>query len=84
MFELAITFLASPCNIWEKGTFAERRAVLKMAFIGRLAYSRKSGFRTPKISIPFKALADFQSMKNEMAHRGRGDPNLIKLYILIT
>jgi len=70
MFELALTFLSSPWNIWEKGSFLDRRNVLKLAFKGRIPYTRENGFSNPKISIPFKALGAFSTSKNEMAHRG--------------
>jgi len=68
MFEHALTFLANPHKIWENGTFEERRTVLKLAFIGKLKYSRKQGLRTPQTSIPFKVLSDILSSKKVMAH----------------
>ena len=33
---------------------------LKLAFSGHLTYDRKSGFRTPEISLPFRALGGFR------------------------
>ena len=66
MFERAMTFLANPHRIWAKGTFQEKRTVLKLTFLDNLAYSRKTGYRTPKISIPFKALDDFSNLKSRM------------------
>ncbi|MEM0987335.1 MAG: recombinase family protein [Pseudomonadota bacterium] len=54
--ELALTFLANPLKLWEKGNHAMRRAVLKMVFADRLQYCRKEGPRTPLLSLPFKAL----------------------------
>jgi len=84
MFELALTFLSSPWNIWEKGSFLDRRNVLKLAFKGRIPYTRENGFSNPEISIPFKVLGSNFGTENVMAHRGRGDLNLIKLYISIT
>jgi len=70
LFEPALMFLANPYKIWRNGTYEDRRIVLKLAFTERLRYSRKSGLRTPKTSIPFKALGTFSTSKNGMAHRG--------------
>lgn len=84
MFELALTFLSSPWNIWEKGSFLDRRNVLKLAFKGRIPYTRENGFSNPKISIPFKVLGSNFGIEKLMAHRGRQDPETIRLYISIT
>jgi len=66
MFEHALTFLANPYKIWENGTFADRRNVLKLAFAGKLQYCRNTGLRTPKTSIPFKVLSGFLDGQNGM------------------
>jgi len=66
MFEHALTFLANPYKIWENGTFADRRNVLKLAFAGKLQYCRNKGLRTPKTSIPFKVLSGFLDGQNGM------------------
>ncbi len=68
MFERAMTFLANPHRIWAKGTFQEKRTVLKLTFLDNLAYSRKTGYRTPKTTIPFKVLDDFSNLKSRMVH----------------
>ncbi|MEM6413529.1 MAG: recombinase family protein [Pseudomonadota bacterium] len=70
-FELSMAFLSNPWFIWENGGIEHRQTVLKLAFEDNLAYCRENGFRTPKISMPFKALEDICSGKMEMAHRGR-------------
>ena len=67
-FEHSMTFLANPWNLWENGSIEHRQTVLKLAFADQLAYDRESGFRTPEISLPFKALGDICSGKMEMAH----------------
>ena len=54
--ELSLQFFASPWKIWEKGNVTLRRAVLRLAFEDRLDYHRIEGARTPKLSLPFKAL----------------------------
>jgi len=56
MFELAMAFVASPWKLWETGRFELQRLVLRLAFSERLAYDRNTGFRTPELSFPFKAL----------------------------
>ena len=68
MFENALSFLANPYNIWENGTFADRRNVLKLAFTSKLKYSRNEGLRTPETSMPFKVLGGFWDGEREMAH----------------
>ena len=70
-FEHSMTFLSNPWKIWENGSIEYRQTVLKLAFADQLAYDRENGFRTPKLSLPFKALEDICSGNEEMAHRGR-------------
>lgn len=67
-FEHSMTFLSNPWNLWKKGRIEHRQAVLKLAFKDQLAYCRNSGFRTPEISLPFKALGDICRGEMEMAH----------------
>lgn len=62
----ALTFLASPCKIWESDRIENKRAVLKLAFAGNLLYVREEGFRTAELSLPFKALSDFSGAKKRM------------------
>lgn len=47
--------------------------MLKLAFAGRLAYTRKEGFKTPDVSLPFKVLEGFGGGKIEMARPERFD-----------
>ncbi len=56
MYRTALGFLAEPAKLWEFGGFAEKRAVLKLAFTGRLIYDRETGYRTPDLSLPFRVL----------------------------
>ncbi len=67
VFQTAMSFLANPWNLWETGRLEDRRAMLKLVFPEHLNYSRKSGFQTPEISMPFKALEDFSDPKKELA-----------------
>ncbi len=54
--EPALQFLANPWKLWQTGQITLQRTVLRLAFTERLAYHQIGGARTPKISLPFKAL----------------------------
>ena len=54
-----LTFLASPCKVWENGSTALRRTVLKLAFSTHITYDRNEGARTAQKALPFKALDAF-------------------------
>ena len=68
VFQTSMQFLANPWNLWETGALEDRRAMLKLVFAGNLIFTRETGFQTPEISLPFKALDDFSNPKREMAH----------------
>ncbi len=70
--EPALEFLSSPWNIYKKRSFALRQTVLRLAFAEPLRYNRENGYRTAKITFPFKVLADFSTQKCEMV----GDPGI--------
>ena len=61
-FRTAMTFLANPCYLWESGRIEDKRAVLKLTFAERLAYTRNDGFRTAVTSSPFSF---FLSLKGD-------------------
>lgn len=85
MFELAMYFLANPQKLWEKGNLHEKRMVLRMAFMERLAYQRNKGFRTPKTALPFKALGDNTIGNFRMAHpRGVERPSIFLILHKLT
>ena len=67
MFELALGFLANPCNLWTSGHLADRRCALNLVLSDRLTYCRKQGFQTPKTSIIFKALEEIGTGNFSMA-----------------
>jgi len=52
----------------------DKQAVLKLAFAGRLAYTRNEGFKTPDVTLTFKVLEGFWGGKNEMARPERFEP----------
>lgn len=65
--ELAFRFLENPHELWVSDRLDDKRLVLKLTFANRLAYCRKSGFRTPQTTLPFKALEAVQGGKCKMA-----------------
>ncbi len=73
-FELALLLLSNPWKIWEKGNFIVKKAVLRLAFLEPLAYSRNEGVRTPNMAFPFKSLADLSTGKCEVARWGGFEP----------
>ena len=73
----AMEFLANPWNLWRTERIEDRRAVLKLAFLDRLAYSRNEGFRTAemdKISLPFRLLGDHCGSRYPMVEPGGIEP----------
>ncbi len=54
--ELTLQFLSNPWKIWESGHVQAQRLVLKLAFLDRIPYDRKTGPRTPQKALPFKVL----------------------------
>jgi site-specific DNA recombinase len=67
----SLMFLASPWKLWESGQLESRRAVLKLAFSGSLAYKKNEGFRTPNLALPFKVLGQILSGEKGMARPKR-------------
>ena len=74
LFELSCAFLANPWKLWESGQLTLRRTVLKLAFVERISYCRKTGLRTPKTTLPFKVLEGFTGHKCEMAEAQGFEP----------
>ena len=76
LFELAMSFLANPSQLWFSGCYAHRRLVLKLTFADRLSYCRRSGFRTPETTLPFKVLGYFREGESVMAERVGFEPTV--------
>ncbi len=72
VIEPAVKFLSNPWNLYQKGSFAVRQTVLRLAFAEPLTYYRNEGYRTAKTTFPFKVLADFSTQKCGMV----GDPGI--------
>jgi len=68
----AMNFLKSPKNLRESERFEEKRAVLKLAFSSRIAYRRRSGFRTAEPSMPFKLFSNLLAPESSDSGMVRG------------
>ncbi len=75
-FRTAFEFLSNPCNLWENGTFEDKRIVLKLTLDTHLEYDWKEGVRTPEISLPFKVLEDISGREKELADRVGFEPTV--------
>ena len=62
-----LDFLRNPGNLWDSPRLEDKRAVLKLAFAGRLVYTRNEGLKTPDVTLPFKVLEGFQVGKSKLA-----------------
>ena len=63
----ALDFLGEPHKLWASERIEDKRAVLKLAFAGRLAYNGNEGFRTANPSFPFKMLESISPSNMGMA-----------------
>ncbi len=52
----------------------DKRAVLKLVFAHKLAYHRIQGYRTARMTLPFKALEDFSDSEKSMVPGGGFEP----------
>lgn len=68
-FRTAMQFLANPCYIWESDRIEDKRAVLKLTFAERLAYTRGEGFRTAVTSSPFSFFLSLKGDEEGMVPR---------------
>ena len=64
--ELALDFLSSPCKIYKNGSPEARRMVAKLVFSEPVRYSPAEGYRTPKLSLPFRALDGMMAQNGKM------------------
>ena len=65
-YRTAMEFLSNPQKLWASGCIEDRRLVLKLAFLERLPYDLKRGYRTAENTFPFKALAVFSGVNSRM------------------
>lgn len=73
----ALHLIASLCKVWDSGSLAHRRAVLRLAVPGGLHYSRNEGLRTPDFASPFKLLRGNFGEESRMAEREGFEPYVI-------
>ncbi len=52
----AIEFLLNPLKLWGSDNIKEKRILLKLAFLGKIAYDRETGLRTAVPSLPFQVI----------------------------
>ncbi|UWQ35020.1 recombinase family protein [Leisingera sp. M527] len=64
--ELSLEFLSNPWDIYKNGSLAIKKTVQRLAFEEPVRYCRKQGYRTPKITLPFKVLDDLNHQKCDM------------------
>ncbi len=76
-YRTAFDFLANPCKLWQSDRIEDRRAVLKLVFAENLPYVRGEGYRTPKISMPFKLLGAANMGEKEMVRAVGIEPTLL-------
>ncbi|WP_237072609.1 hypothetical protein [Pseudaestuariivita rosea] len=74
IFELLMSYLSSPWNIYEKGGLLMKKTILKTAFAAPLAYDRKQGFRTPQPSVIFRFLDTIKEKCEMVPRRGLEPP----------
>ncbi len=55
-YRTAFEFLENPHKLWASERFADKRTALKLAFVDRLVYDLKDGYRTAKYTLPFNVL----------------------------
>ena len=57
-YRTALSFLRNPWKLWHSERIEDRRALLRLVFADRVVYARHEGYRTAKISMPFKLLGE--------------------------
>jgi hypothetical protein len=57
-YRTAVSFLRNPWKLWYSERTEDRRVLLRLVFAERLVYARGAGYRTAKISTPFKLLGE--------------------------
>jgi len=70
-FSAAMTFLANPWILWDKGTFAHKRLLLRLTVPSPITYTRENGFLNTNLSLPFSILGENDMQTMQMV-RSRG------------
>ncbi len=75
LIELALSFLSSPWDIYNKGGLSLKRTVLRLAFSEPVRYARETGYRTVETALPFKVLASLSHQKVRWCSRPTLNPS---------
>ena len=70
----AIAFLSNPLKLWQSDCLGDPNLTLRLVFASPLAYCRENGMRTADLTLPFKALANFDAEKGEMVEHSGIEP----------
>ncbi len=76
-FEPALNFLRNPQHLWRSERLEDKKTVLKLTFANHLVYCREKGFRTAKLSLPFKVLDTSDDPDSQMVELDAKTLNLI-------
>ena len=80
-FRTAMQFLANPCYLWQSDRIEDKRAVLKLTFSERLAYTRGEGFRTAVTSSPFSFFFSLKGDEEGMVRPAGLEPAASRLEV---
>ena len=80
MFVLTMDFLANPHRLWAYEHYNDKRTVLILTFADKLTYSRQTGYRTPKMSLPFNILKENNMVQKENGALGMSIPDIHALH----
>ncbi|MGA0542951.1 hypothetical protein ACO2Q5_20320 [Neotabrizicola sp. VNH66] len=78
----ALDFLANPWKLWKSDRLEDKQTVLKLAFADRPRHTRKRGFRTADLSMPFKILTQVSGAKSLVAEGMGLKDNLLQCKLL--
>ncbi len=65
-YRTALGFLANPLNLWRSERIECRRLAVRLTFLDKLNYCRKTGYRTPAIALPFRVFGDLTAEGSSM------------------
>lgn len=68
-------FIRNPYSLWLSEDLEDKRMVLKLAFAQRLAYDKKTGFRTAEKSLPFTVLGNISTQESVLVEGEGFEPS---------
>jgi hypothetical protein len=72
-----MSFFSNPYKLCTLGQLANKKTVLKLAFLDRLTTNRKTGLQTPLIALPFKVLDNLNGANLKMVGPVGFEPTLL-------